>query len=132
VSVPALRQPRTKCRPNVKYLGISSSYRVPSCSGQSMWHFMIKDMKLLSFKILYLNVGKLSAITNKIKLATEQKLVVAHPVKNYCVPKLRPSTLSSPSPIPTTVSRPVSPKTQFKIILPSTPKYSQLLLRFPD
>jgi hypothetical protein len=39
VSVPALRQPGTRRRPNAKDLGISSFYTVPSCSGQRMWHF---------------------------------------------------------------------------------------------
>jgi len=56
--VPALRQPGTRRRPNAKDLGISSYYTVPSCSGQMMWHFNDKFCKL-------------SAITNKIKLATE-------------------------------------------------------------
>jgi len=39
VSVPALRQPEIRRRPNAKDLGISSFYTVPSYSGQRTWHF---------------------------------------------------------------------------------------------
>jgi len=58
--------------------------------------------------------------------------IVAQLVKKYRVLKVRPL---NPIVVQPSANHSLSPcflKTHFKIILPSTPKYFQLLLKFPD